>query len=115
MTNVQCRLIGDSQMHYWYLAVECFLSPYLERAPRAAPTNNSAANLWLVKFDEWRDLKGSPKSSPKPAICAVLQVRRTCKGHLWSTQHVLDATFHAACHEKLQDASIATGVACLHA
>jgi len=61
-------------MSYWYLAVECFLSPYLVQAPRAPPTNNSASNLWLVKFDEWRELKGSPKASPKPAVCALLQV-----------------------------------------
>lgn len=69
------RLIGDSQTSYWYLALECFLSEYLAQAPRAAPTNNSAANLWLVKFDEWQELKGSNKASPKPAICAVLKVR----------------------------------------
>ena len=54
--------------------MECFLSHYLAQAPRAAPTSNSAANLWLVKFDEWRELKGSPKASPKPAVCAELQV-----------------------------------------
>ena len=68
------RFIGDSQTQYWYLAVECFLSVYLTKPPRAAPTNNSAANLWLVKFDEWRDLKGSPKASPKPSVCAELRV-----------------------------------------
>ncbi len=69
-----CRFIGDSQTQYWYLAVECFLSHYLVKAPRAAPTNNSAANLWLVKFDEWRELKGSPKASPKPSVCIELRV-----------------------------------------
>ncbi len=68
------RLIGDSQTSYWYLALECFLAGYLVQAPRAAPTNNSAANLWLVKFDEWRELKGSNKASPKPAVCANLKV-----------------------------------------
>ncbi len=68
------RLIGDSQTSYWYLALECFLSEYLVQAPRSPPANTSAANLWLVKFDEWRDLKGSPKASPKPTICALLQV-----------------------------------------
>ena len=57
--------------------MECFLSHYLAKAPRAAPTNSSAANLWLVKFDEWRELKGSPKASPKPAVCAELQVMLT--------------------------------------
>ena len=36
-----CRFIGDSQTQYWYLAVECFLSHYLVKAPRAAPTNDS--------------------------------------------------------------------------
>ncbi|CAL8460652.1 g182 [Coccomyxa elongata] len=66
-------LIGDSQTSYWYLALECFLVEYLVQAPRAAPTNNSAANLWLVKFDEWRELKGSNKASPKPAVCANLK------------------------------------------
>lgn len=68
------RLIGDSQTSYWYLALECFLAGYLVQAPRGAPTNNSAANLWLVKFDEWRELKGSNKASPKPAVCANLKV-----------------------------------------
>ena len=31
------RLIGDSQMHRWYTALECFLSRYLVQAPRARP------------------------------------------------------------------------------
>ena len=79
------RLIGDSQTSYWYLALECFLAEYLVQAPRAAPTNNSAANLWLVKFDEWRELKGSNKASPKPAICAVLKVHTSPHLHLLLT------------------------------
>ena len=68
-----CRFIGDSQTQYWHLAVECFLSPYLVKAARTAPTNSSASNLWLVKFDEWQKLKGSPHAPPKASVCLELQ------------------------------------------
>ena len=69
------RFIGDSQTQYWHLAVECFLSPYRVRAARTAPTTNSASNLWLVKFDEWQKLKGSPHAPPKASVCLELQAR----------------------------------------
>ena len=53
--------------------MECFLSPYRVRAARTAPTNSSASNLWLVKFDEWQKLKGSPHAPPKASVCLELQ------------------------------------------
>ena len=62
-------------MHYWYVSVECFLSQYLTQAHRAAPMNASAANLWLVRAEKGRELKGSPEAPPKPAVCALLQAR----------------------------------------
>jgi len=60
------RLIGDLHMRYWYGALECFLSPYLVQAPRAAPTNTSTANYWLVKFDERPDLILLDVDMPQP-------------------------------------------------
>ncbi len=68
---MRCRLIGDSQMSYWYLAVECFLKEYLAVETRAAPTGVVEADLWLTKFAEELPHRGSEKAEPKPGVCTV--------------------------------------------
>jgi hypothetical protein len=66
-----CRLIGDSQMSYWFLVVECFLKPYLVQETRTAPVATVEGNMWLIKYAEELPHRGSPKAEPKPGICTL--------------------------------------------
>ena len=65
------RLIGDSQMSYWFLTVECFLKPYLVQETRTAPVSTVEGNMWLIKYAEELPHRGSPKAEPKPGICTL--------------------------------------------
>ena len=68
------RLIGDSQLSYWFLAVECFLKAFLEQETRAQPTEVLEANLWLIKYVEELPHRGSEKAQPRPSMCALYKV-----------------------------------------
>ena len=83
-----CRLIGDSQLSYWFLAVECFLKKFLVSEFRQHPTEALEANLWLTKFVEELPHRGSKRAEPRPAMCTLYQAsahirmplqRRLCK------------------------------------
>ena len=68
-----CRLIGDSQLSYWFLAVECFLRKFLVSEFRQHPTEALEANLWLTKFVEELPHRGSKRAEPRPAMCTLYQ------------------------------------------
>ena len=76
MRCAAARLIGDSQTERWYDSIECFLSEFLEQAPRAAPFYDTSANLWLMNLDERLEHRGSFWAPPKPSICALYKVRQ---------------------------------------
>ena len=69
-----CRLIGDSQLSYWFLAVECFLKKFLVSEFRQHPTEALEANLWLTKYVEELPHRGSKRAEPRPAMCTLYQV-----------------------------------------
>ena len=70
-----CRLIGDSQASYWYLAMECFLKPFLASEQRQQPTESMEANMWLIKYVEELPHRGAKRAEPRPAACTLYQVR----------------------------------------
>ena len=72
---IECRLIGDSQLSYWFLAVECFLKKYLVSDFRQQPTNSIEANMWLIKYVEELPHRGSKRAEPKPTMCTEYQAR----------------------------------------
>ena len=72
-----CRLIGDSQASYWFLAVECFLKKFLASEYRQQPTDSIEANMWLIKYVEELPHRGSKRAEPKPTMCTVYQASLT--------------------------------------
>ena len=68
-----CRLIGDSQLSYWFLAVECFLKKFLVSEFRQHPAEALEANLWLIKYVEELPHRGSKRAEPRPAMCTLYQ------------------------------------------
>lgn len=78
LSNARRRLIGDSQTERWYDSIECFLAEFLEQEARAAPLQETSANLWLMNLDERLHHRGSFWSPPKPAICAHYKVPHQC-------------------------------------
>lgn len=72
---MMCRLIGDSQASYWFLAMECFLKKYLVSDLRQQPTEFIEANMWLIKYVEELPHRGSKRAEPRPAMCTVYQAR----------------------------------------
>ena len=67
------RLIGDSQLSYWFLAVECFIKKFLVSEFRQHPTEALEANLWLTKYVEELPHRGSKRAEPRPAMCTLYQ------------------------------------------
>ena len=63
-------LIGDSQARRLYRTIECFLSPFLSTIYRAAPTNSTSANMWLMSRGHKIDAAGDWRSPPETSICA---------------------------------------------
>lgn len=68
------RMIGDSQMSYWFLALECFLKPFLAQETRVEPTDSREVNMWLIKYIEELPHRGSHKAEPRPSFCTLYRV-----------------------------------------